>query len=249
MCHPCWLQARREALKINLHDLNRSQLDPPEDSQEEDQPSESIPSDSNRHNNVPIVLTDYRRAPNANGHCVFPNCSATKLHSLSDKLRAIVLSNHNYYLPKLARVCAEHLMSNTWGTLFDSEKSMNTFNAEQIQHVFSFVNTSSPTLDFENIQEMDDRIFEYFTGWTKENFNHFLEEVPRIREIRRGNLGLAILLLKMRMGHSDEKISTLVQVPRRTLETLMDKVRRVVLQDFVPQEHGFMNLRKEDFLT
>lgn len=35
------------------------------------------------------------------------------------------------------------------------------FNVEHVQHIFSFVNAFKPTLNFENLQVMDDQIFEY----------------------------------------------------------------------------------------
>lgn len=50
-------------------------------------------------------------------------------------------------------------------------------------------------------------------------------------QLRRGSLSLAALLLKMRTRDSDERISTLVQVLRRTLEELMDNVKEILCQD------------------
>lgn len=93
-----------------------------------------------------VVIPDYRRAANSNHRCVFPNCHSTRLHSISDKLRAIVLNNHKFYLPNLARVCGQHLMSNSWEILYDSENSLETFTTEHIRHVFSFVNAFIPTI-------------------------------------------------------------------------------------------------------
>ncbi|CAK1602361.1 unnamed protein product [Parnassius mnemosyne] len=95
---------------------------------------------------------------------------------------------------------------------------------------------------------MDDRVFEYWIGLTKEKFNSILEEVPRINETRKGCLGLAALLMKMRTGDSDVRIATLVQVPRRTLENSIDKIREILLQDFVPQNLGIDQLTREQLL-
>lgn len=249
MCHACWLRTQREVRRMNLLDDAISQPTVPEESQEEPQSSGSNQTESNQTVNTQrIVLPNYRRAANSNNHCVFPHCNSTTTHGISDKLRALVLNNHNYYMPKLARVCSEHVMSNSWETLYDSENSIETFTAEQIQHVFSFVNAFNPTLDFENVGEMDDRVFEYWMGLTKEKFNSLLDQVPRILQLQRGSLGLAALLLKMRTGDSDERISTLVKVPRRTLESLMDKVREILLQDFVPRNLGINQLRREELL-
>lgn len=124
-----------------------------------------------------IVLPDYRRAANT---CVFPICNSTSFHGVSDKLRAIVLHNHHYYLSKLARVCSQHLTSNSWDTLYSSDNSLETFTVDQIQHVFSMVNAFYPSLDFDNIDDMDERVFEYWIGLSKEKFNILIGEVPRI---------------------------------------------------------------------
>lgn len=92
-----------------------------------------------------------------------------------------------------------------WDTLFDSENSYATFTVQHIQHVFSFVNAFNASIDLENIDEMDDRVFQYWIGRTKHIFNLLLEEVSRIRNIHRGSLGLLVYLLKLRTGDSDEK--------------------------------------------
>lgn len=196
-----------------------------------------------------MVLPDYRRAANTGNHCLFPDCNNIgTLHSVSDKLRSVILSNHKYYVPKLARICSIHLFRNSWDSLYESENSINVFNVEHVQHIFSFVNAFNPTLDFENLQEMDDQIFEYWVGLSKENFYLILEEVPRISEIKSGRLGLVTLLLKLRTGESDERIATLVQKPRRSLEVLMDKVREVLVHDYVPRHLGINHISREQLL-
>ncbi|CAK1603536.1 unnamed protein product [Parnassius mnemosyne] len=249
VCHPCWLRTQREARRT--HDVNRPQSAIEEPSTA-DEPilagvQSCISNEEVRHAPNGLTLPDYRRAANNNNRCVFKDCNSTTLHGISDKLRAVVLSNHNYYIPKLARVCSEHLSSNLWETLYYSANSLDTFTADQVQHVFSFIKINT-TLDFENIFEMDDRVFEYWIGLTKEKFNSILEEVPRINETRKGCLGLAALLMKMRTGDSDERIATLVQVPRRTLENAIDKIREILLQDFVLQNLGIYQLSREQLL-
>lgn len=75
-----------------------------------------------------------------------------------------------------------------------------------------------------------------------------LNEVPRIREAHRGVLGLAAWLMKMRTGESDDRISILLEVPRRTLERLMHTIRELLLQDFVPCNLGINQLPRENLL-
>ncbi|XP_075984951.1 uncharacterized protein LOC142982375 [Anticarsia gemmatalis] len=255
VCHPCWLRTKRETLRINRIDELRIPDEMPQIEENvihDHEPPQNLHVDETARPNIieNITLPDYRRAANTGNHCVFTDCTNTgTLHSISDELRAIILRSHKYYLPKLARVCGDHLSVNSWDSLYEAENSITTFNAEQIQHVFSFVNAYNPTLDFKNIDEMDERIFEYWVGFSKEKYNSLLEEIPRISEIKGGKLGLVSLLIKIRTGDSDERIATLVQKPRRSLETLMDRVREVLVQDFVPRNLGIGHLSREQLIT
>ncbi|XP_045455076.1 uncharacterized protein LOC123664602 [Melitaea cinxia] len=253
VCHACWLRTKREAVRMNNQDENRQPLIEITDNEQQEQnrpaPAEIPQSElTSTMETQRIVLPDYRRAANSTHTCVFPNCSSNTLHNISDKLRATILHNHKFYLPKLARVCGEHLSINLWDTLYDSENSIQTFTVDQIQHVFSFVNQFNPSLDFENLQDMDERLFQYWIGLTKIKFNNLIEEVPRISELRKGCLGLAALLIKLRTGDSDERISSLVQIPRRTLEGLMDNVREILCQDFVSRNLGIDVLSRAELL-
>lgn len=100
---------------MNRQDESRPQLDTTDNVQPEEnliQPSASTQPEPTQA----LELPNYRRAANSTHSCVFPNCSSTTFHNISDKLRATVLHNHNYYLPKLARVCSQHLTNNSWDT-------------------------------------------------------------------------------------------------------------------------------------
>ncbi|CAH2109329.1 unnamed protein product [Euphydryas editha] len=121
-------------------------------------------SEEATHSVNEVTLPDYRRAANTNHHYVFPNCGNDILRSISEKLRAIMLNTHNYYLPQQARVCDDHLMGNTLDTLFHSQNSYASFTVQQIQHVFSFVNALNVSIDFENVDEMDESVFQYWVG-------------------------------------------------------------------------------------
>lgn len=195
-----------------------------------------------------IGLPNYRRAANTASHCLFTGCTNDGLHTISDSLRATVLNNNNYYIPPLARICVEHLYGNNWDDLYSSPSSISTFTVQQIEHVFSFVNKYRPFLDFasiEGIQEMDHNLFYYWIGRSKEQFMSLLNEVPRIQEAHRGILGLAALLMKLRTGESDDRLSKLFDVPRRTLERLMHSIREILVQDFVPHNLGINHFKRQ----
>ncbi|CAH2095644.1 unnamed protein product [Euphydryas editha] len=53
----------------------------------------------------------------------------------------------------------------------------------------------------------------------------------------------------MRTGDSDERISSLLQVPRRTLEFLIDKIRDILTQVFVPMHIGINSLTRTELIS
>lgn len=198
-----------------------------------------------------ITLENYRRAANTASHCLFPECSNINLHNMADSFRATILSTYKYYIPVHSRVCTEHRLSNEWSNLYDSSTSMSTFTSQQVEHIFSFVNAFKPYLDFTNveaIQEIEENIFFFWTGRSKQDFFTLLNEVPRIQEMHKGILGLGALLMKMRTGESDVRLSTLLDVPRSTLERLMNKCREILVQDFVPVNLGITHISRENLM-
>lgn len=132
---------------------------------------------------ISIRLPDYRRAPNTSCCCIFTNCHDTTLRS-------------------------NHLQRNSWNTQYEVENSISNFTVNQIQHIFSFVNPFKTTLDFVNVEDLDDSVLEYWIGLTKSQFTAIVE-VPQIQLIRRGSLSLAALLIKMRTRDSNLRISSL----------------------------------------
>ncbi|XP_072933637.1 uncharacterized protein [Epargyreus clarus] len=142
-------------------------------------------------------------------------------------------------------------VSTEWDMLFNSQNSLRTFTAEQVEHAFSFINAFNTFLDFssmESVARIDDHLFHYWLGMNYQQFELLLYETPRLLETNRGILGLGALLMKMRTGDSDDRLSQLLMVPRRTLERLMDKVREILVQDFVPRNLGLQHISREQLL-
>ncbi|KAH9642646.1 hypothetical protein HF086_008259 [Spodoptera exigua] len=100
----------------------------------------------------------------------------------------------------------------------------------------------------ESVERIDDHLFHYWLGMGKQQFELLLYEMPRLIEMHRGILGLGALLMKMRTGDSDDRLSQLLMVPTRTLERLMDKVRAILVQDFVPRYLGIQHISREQLL-
>ncbi|XP_045504504.1 uncharacterized protein LOC123701151 [Colias croceus] len=252
ICHSCWMSCKRAALRTQQVDnIRRVPIEDVEVEAEADtiatEPvtqNVEVPTLPTEASSSEITLENYRRAANTASHCLFPNCGNTSLHNMTDSFRAMVLSTYKYYIPIHSRVCTEHRTSNEWANLYD-------FTPQQVEHIFSFVNAYKPCLDFskvESIHEIEENIFFFWTGRTKQDFFTLLEEVPRIREMHKGMLALAAFLIKIRTGESDVRLSTLLDVPRSTLERLMNKCREILIQDFVPRNLGITHMAREQLM-
>ncbi|KAF9820224.1 hypothetical protein SFRURICE_010216 [Spodoptera frugiperda] len=223
ICHACWMSCKRAAIRIDHADDARGVYTTEEVVVEtgDSEPFTAEPV----HENLEV-----------------PSEVASKLQ----------YSVHiNIFIPVHSRVCSEHRLSNQWSDLFDSSNSIRTFTLEQVEHVFSFVNAFKPYLNFtivEGIQEIEDNIFFFWTGRSKQDFFTLPNEVPRIQGMHKGLLGLAALLIKMRTGESDVRLSTLLDVPRSTLKRLMNKSREILVQDFVPMHLGLSHISRESLM-
>lgn len=253
------MSCRRAAVRVELIDENRGVSTMEEVDVESintepvtAEPVNESPDISPETVSGDITLGNYRRAANTASHCLFPQCGNNNLHSMADSFRATILSTYKYYIPVHSRVCTDHRHSNAWDILFDSSNSIRTFTAQQVEHVFSFVNAYKPNLDFssvEAVQLIEDNIFFFWTGRSKQDFFILLDEVPRIKQSHKGILSLAALLIKMRTGESDVRLSTLLEVPRTTLARLMSKCREILIQDFVPICLGINHIPRESLMN
>ncbi|KAL4708467.1 hypothetical protein ACJJTC_014349 [Scirpophaga incertulas] len=132
ICHACWMSCKRAAQRNQqVDDVRRVIIDEGEDLvatelviQNEEAPTEAISGD--------ITLENYKRAANTASHCLFPGCTNTNLHNMTDSFRATVLSTYRYYIPVHSRVCMEHRQSNEWSILYNSSNSIAVGNIKNI---------------------------------------------------------------------------------------------------------------------
>lgn len=81
---------------------------------------------------------------------------------------------------------------------------------------------------------MTDELCHYWIGLSKEQFGQLFLELPEIQNIRQNKVALGAYLVKLRTGDSDQRILTLLNVPRTTLMRLMGQARKIIERVFVP---------------
>lgn len=222
ICHPCWQRCDR--LSVQIHEPPHQEA-------------------SN------ITLPNIKRAADTQGHCFFPECNSPERLAVPTWLRVKLFTDHKFYVPMNCRICTFHLQNDDWQQLADITQPIHSFTSEHIEDFASFVNEKNSTLDFNNIEEMSEDLVHYWIGLTKNQFRQLILDTPRIRNMHKGTLALAAYLVKLRTGDSDERISTLFNVPRTTLMRLMNKARNILKEDFLPRNLGINNITRAEIAS
>lgn len=216
VCVTCWERARQELLERHENQL-RAQT---------------------------ITLPNLRRVPETTRDCLFRGCRNLERIRVPDNTRKRVLIENNFYIPTGARVCAYHLRRNTYSELYTSEYALDYFNPIQIEDML-FILMEETDFQFSDIQRLPDHWVHYWIGISKEQHQQILNETPTLRHMRRGSLALTALLCKLRTGDSNDRLSALFQIPRRTFETLMNVARESLISEFVTQHLGMGHISRE----
>lgn len=93
-------------------------------------------------------------------------------------------------------------------------------------------------MDFENIENMDNEEIHIRWGFNREQFSEILKQTPSLTDSN-SKTTLAIYLMKLRSGESNERLATLFQMSRRTLERHLKRARDCLFAEFVPRHLGF----------
>ncbi|KAF9405685.1 hypothetical protein HW555_013689, partial [Spodoptera exigua] len=194
-----------------------------------------------------ITLPTLRRAADTARRCLFLECNDSEKRRVPDGLRKQIIKDFNFYIPRNARSCTFHLGANLFHELYAAENALSTFSAAHIEEIV-FLLAEETQLDFQNPENIDDHLFKYWFGRTKAEFNEVLVEVPQLNDAKMKN-GFSALLCKMRTGDSDERISTLFKIPRRTLEDHMNKARGILCQYYVPRHLGWAHKPRQEFVA
>lgn len=214
----------------------------------EDQPEPNLVIQPISRRQETIVLPDYIRAVDSGSRCIIEGCQGSERFRLPLSTRKMLLLQFNYYVPVNSRVCSNHLNTETWDFQAGISAYSNAFNATHIQDMLHLKSTNVNALDFSNINNLEDHLVRHWNGYTKDQLNQLLNEIPTINEMRRGKTALAAFLMKLRTGEPNERLASLFQIPRRTLEVLMAKVQELLLLSFIPTHLGVGHITREQII-
>lgn len=181
---------------------------------------------------------------------MYENCRRTDLRRIPDNIKVTFLIHFNFYIPNSARVCDHHLVSNDWDQIIDSPNLLHDFNATHFVHIMSLMKIAvlrGSILDFDNIDDMDPNEVYIRLGVSRDQFMNILEQTPSLSNVStRPKTSLACYLMKLRSGEANERLATLFNMSRRTLERHLTFARDSLLLDFVPRHLGYDHLNRID---
>lgn len=173
--------------------------------------------------------------------CIF-KCTEGALKSVPLASRQSMLMEYSFYVPPDCRWCEIHSSSTDLSQLIQQIKETNKkVTEDHFMEIFSMMKNmiNEKRNRVIGLDINSERVIKEWTGLSMENFNNLLVEVP---QLNRENLFM--YLAKLRTGDSDERIATVLNISRSTLEYHMRKVRNILTENFVPHHLGFNHLNR-----
>lgn len=193
------------------------------------------------------------RAANTSRRCMFDDCHRTQLRHVPNSIKVHLLSYFNFYIPNRARICHEHLLNTSVEDIPANVRNLQSgFSGESILDIINMYKTALEQrsfLDFENVDEISEYEFRFWTGLNREKFMTLLSQVPTLhQQSDTPRRDLAIYLSKLRTGEPNDRLATAFNVSRRSIDRKIHSVRHCLLEDFVPLHIGLDHITREQVI-
>ncbi|XP_023940626.2 uncharacterized protein LOC112047666 [Bicyclus anynana] len=181
-----------------------------------------------------IILPNYKRSPNTSRRCIYTKCDSASGHLVPTFVKVMLLKDFNFFIPKYARVCKMHLLSNTWHTLPEISKEISEFSVTQIEEIIALAK-KEVSYDFDKVNEMPNHYCYYWTGLTVTEFLTLFSELSLDNFKPKPKSSLALYLIKLRTDDSYKRLASLFQISRTTLENRIKKMSEYIKKHSIPK--------------
>lgn len=129
-----------------------------------------------------VVLPAYLRSVQTESRCFIEGCNRTERNRVPSSMRRNLLNMHNYYAPPNNRLSNYHLyvVEHLHLLISLSNNNMNTFTASHVQDMLALKSLTSVLLNFNDIDSIEDHVFYYWIGFTKNQFQQLLDQFPTL---------------------------------------------------------------------
>lgn len=263
ICNPCWLRFYRALQARPVNDPLPQQVQEPLHQQVQEEPLpqqvqeeevQEIVVNVQQQQNIGIMtIPGYLRVSNTARRCVFQNCRNVPANAVPKYVRLHLFRMNKLFIPKLARVCQPHMISNEWEDLLNVQiplhEHFNSAHVLDIIELYEWKLERGTQLDFENIEEIDDNELHFYTGMDKIQFNRILNQTSLRDRTNSSATVLGLYLVKIRTGEPDERVASMFNMSRRTLERKLKIARECLSEEFVPRHLGLDHMTREDVIA
>ncbi|CAG5044722.1 unnamed protein product [Parnassius apollo] len=180
-----------------------------------------------------ITLDGFTHTTQTSTHCFVPACNNVERNRVPEYLRRIILKSEKIFVTENARVCNEHKCLYNWEFL-DQHQFSNTFTKNEIESMLklSIQDNEINQLDFNNMSSIDEGLFKFWTGITKDNFINILNVISPALTCKNQKIALGIYLVKARTGDSHERIASLFHLTKSSITRLLRVAKEALLRYF-----------------
>lgn len=189
------------------------------------------------------ILLNIKRFASSHKSCMA--CSArANLRKVTEEERLQALKVGRVFVPAGARICQTHPTTDEFWNAVWRNATLETYTAKLIEEMVDLALTSpnrSPDIDIPN-----------YTGLSVEQFSSLQSLVPSLltetSSAEHAKLALIMYLMRLRKASSFEHIGKTFGCSRFKVTTDIEKARKALEKDFVPQYLGFANIGREVLL-
>lgn len=268
ICNPCWLRFYRALQARPVDDPLPQQVQEPlpqqvqeeplpqqvqEEEVQEEEVQEIVVNVQQQQNIGIMTIPGYLRVSNTARRCVFQKCRNVPANTVPKYVRLHLFRMNKLFIPKLARVCQPHMVNNEWEDLLNVQiplhKHFNNAHVLDIIELYEWKLERGTQLDFENIEDISDNELHFYTGMDKIQFNRILNQTSLRDKPTSSATVLGLYLVKIRTGEPDERVASMFNISRRTLERKLKIAREFLSEEFVPRHLGLDHMTREDVIA
>lgn len=211
------------------------------------QPSSVIESEPSIQEETSIFLQGYSRTPDTPSHCFVPECTNAERRRVPLFLRKKILTDCKIFVTFNARICESHMVVYNHDFLNDFE-FMPDFTPGLIVDMLDLLRkqTSGGVVDFENIENGNEKLCKYWTGLTVVQFLLILSCLTRLGDMcRKPKTALGLYFVRLRTGEPLRRIASLYCISTTLLCTYIKHARNCLKAQYVPLHLGINHITRE----
>lgn len=200
-----------------------------------------------------LFIEEYVRAPNTSRVCIYRDCINENRHRIPEVIKVHIFSTSKIYIPQNARMCLEHLNYNTWDQLPEFCNTTHMFTAAQFTDLLDILRQAVQKkirIDFQLRGNLTDNEMHFWTGFNSQQFRIILQQTPSLsRRSKKPRTALGIYMTKLRTGEPNQRLSTLFNISRSSLERYLVLARKCLIKDYVGRHLGLNHITRDELLA